>query len=590
MMPAPSAKNGKSVVDFPGGSAGRASMPARPGAFDPVSLKFYSTGMPVPTSNPTSLKRVTRLRHRRMPIGPQPFILRSPRLLDLATPPSNMRVAVLPVEFFDAFSLPESSQSAMQETLFGTIPTGSMREYWLSVSGGKLEVKGTVHEWELIRNSTVCEVPRAGCYAQGDSGVRSSEPNMITLVRDAVRAFDEQVDFSMFDSNLDGTVDGLILVHPGVGAEESGEDGDFWSSMWEIDPPLLHDGVKIDSFVIVPELTCRGPEDDPCAVTGPMAIGVAAHEFGHILGLPDLYDTSYWSNGIGVFDLMSAGAYGGDLTTPESPVGLSAWVRIALGFVQPKLISGDADSVKVPGDGGTVVRIPANGPDDTEQYFLVENRQANGFDGSLPCHGLYIWHIDDKLIAQRYLDRNSVQAFWLHRGVDLEEADGQNELDKRPYRENRGDAGDCYPGEAQRTRFSRFTVPSSEPYFDVAYRGGYAPLFDTTYREDYQYEVAIEGLSLDGGKKEGVFNVRGVSSPVGERGSGSGTSDSTPADQGDAGYSAARADEESKTETGGGCNAIIGQPRVKGNGLPVWVGFLILAGLMRHKVIRLILP
>src|SRR6185503_2091425 len=87
-----------------------------------------------------------------------------------------------------------------------------------------------------------------------------------------------------------------------------------------------------------------------------------------------------------------------------------------------------------------------------DEYFLIENRQRTGFDATLPTPGLAIWHIDNSQ------PNNNTSA---HKRVDLEEADGFDDLD---WRHNRGDAGDLFPGANNNRLFDDTTRPSALGY------------------------------------------------------------------------------------------------------------------------------
>lgn len=101
-----------------------------------------------------------------------------------------------------------------------------------------------------------------------------------------------------------------------------------------------------------------------------------------------------------------------------------------------------------------ILKMKVN-PLNSDEYFLAENRQKSGFDTFLPGSGLFIWHIDDSLFG------TNQQSNEAHKGVDLEEADGQNHLDNKT---NKGDAGDPFPGSSSNVRFDDFTTPDAEYY------------------------------------------------------------------------------------------------------------------------------
>jgi hypothetical protein len=182
---------------------------------------------------------------------------------------------------------------------------------------------------------------------------------------------------------------------------------------------------------------------------GMVNIGLFCHEFGHILGLPDLYDideSNGASEGIGVWGLMGGGSW---LNQEKTPANMCAWSRINCGWISPIPISVGTFTMHSPLNTSVVYKILTN---QANEYFLLENRQNVGQDQYLPGEGLAIWHVDDNQSEND--DEN-------HKLVDLEEADGLNDLDNGM---NSGDAGDLYPGSSNATFFNELSNPNSNLY------------------------------------------------------------------------------------------------------------------------------
>ena len=181
-----------------------------------------------------------------------------------------------------------------------------------------------------------------------------------------------------------------------------------------------------------------------------------AHEFGHDLGLPDLYDTDYSSQGIGAWGLMGLGSWlmGGDV--PAHPC---AWSKVFLGWVKPKeIVAGNFNlnlNCVENSNIDTIIKIPLT----QNEYFLLENRDKTGFDQYLPGQGLLIWHIDE---SSGKLEHNNINAYEDRKRVDLEEADGRDDLDKNM---NFGDSTDPYFA-GNSWEFTPFTNPNSRSYDD----------------------------------------------------------------------------------------------------------------------------
>jgi len=152
---------------------------------------------------------------------------------------------------------------------------------------------------------------------------------------------------------------------------------------------------------------------------------VICHEYGHILGLPDLYDTAYLrmkdagpaddSAGIGGWGLMGWGGTGWD--GHDGPNSLCAWSRARLGWANAEAVSQPRQDISLTpvGQGVTVVQIPAGNADS----FVLEyrTREACYYDRAIPGEGLLVWH------AQLQLGEGPEAP--THWEVDLECADGR---------------------------------------------------------------------------------------------------------------------------------------------------------------------
>jgi M6 family metalloprotease-like protein len=179
-------------------------------------------------------------------------------------------------------------------------------------------------------------------YCAGAYGFGWYPRNAAALVEDAVNAVDPFVDFSEYAVN--GEVPNLFVVHAGTGAEWNVDPSLLWSHSWSLQDgaagALTRDGVVVNNYALMPEVggNLTGYFG---AVTGPFppTVGVYAHEYGHVLGLPDQYDYGPESNGTGPYSLMSYGSWNqwpiDDIFSGNSPAHLDAWSKYRLGFVSP---------------------------------------------------------------------------------------------------------------------------------------------------------------------------------------------------------------------------------------------------------------
>ncbi|MBW7996046.1 MAG: M6 family metalloprotease domain-containing protein [Candidatus Glassbacteria bacterium] len=373
--------------------------------------------------------------------------------------PSALRLPVLLAAYSD---LPATvARTEFENRLFGAQQTGTMAEYYAEVSLGRFSLSGEVYGWFTLPGGL-------SAYTRGDAlGDESLFPDSPGgLVAHAVLAADSQVDFGLYDNDGpdgvpnsgddDGVVDGLIVVHSG-GDAAAGDTDNIWShtgrlgadSVVTSDPAAGGGFIRVDLYSILPELAGNGSSPVPGE------IGVFCHEFGHQLGLVDLYPVGYnqgddvTSNGIGIWGLMAFGTRGGTGSNPARPTHPCAWSKLRLGWVD--IVHEDSSgplSLAAVQASGQVVRVWDN-DDRNLSCFLLAHRARTGFDSSLPGEGLLVWHIDGAAF-----DNDSAA----RKLVDLEEADGLAQLDSGL---SLGDDGDPFPGAGGATAFTAATSPSS---------------------------------------------------------------------------------------------------------------------------------
>lgn len=327
----------------------------------------------------------------------------------------TLNCLVLLVDFSD--NVGKTKPTHYQDLLFNKNKPNSMTTFYKEMSFGNLTVTGQVTDWIRAANPY-------GHYVDGQSGTGNNFPkNTPGLLQEILQKYCQNNSLAPFDSNGDGFIDGLFLVHAGGGAEAEPNPAKrkdmIWSHKWTLPSAFTNNGVKAYAYF-------TAPEDGK--------LGVFSHEFGHFLGLPDLYDTSYRSRGIGNWCLMAGGSWNG---AGDQPARMSAWCLSTLGWIKPKNITaaGNLSLKALEADKTACYRLWTKGKA-SKEYFLIENRQQKGRDAKLPGHGLAVWHIDET-----QSDNTNPLAY----KVALVQADGKRELE---FNKNSGDPGDTFPGSA----------------------------------------------------------------------------------------------------------------------------------------------
>ena len=376
--------------------------------------------------------------------APQEISLLSSEALRRAaqkTPSGTVRALVLLVDFNDVpADTMVHGRRWFDRILFDAANPASMRSYFAANSYGKLDITGEIFGW--------FRAPQAlAYYADDRRGMGNYPNNAQRLVEDAVAAADPAVDFSQFDNDGpdgipasgddDGVVDFLLVVHAGQGYEWTMDKQDIHSHAGSIRDRIA-DGVRVRAYATEPE------EGE---------VGTFAHEFGHLLGLPDLYDVNLRSFGLGMWSLMAYGSWGGG--NGSKPVGLDAWSKTRLGFIAPTVIGANFAGLELPcvEEEPAALRLWSEGRSGP-QYFLVENRRAESYDSYLSNfgEGLLVYHVDERF------DDNSTEGGRL---VYLEQADGRFDLDNPRFFGFGSDGGDPFPGTEGNRTFSCGTSPSS---------------------------------------------------------------------------------------------------------------------------------
>ncbi|GEM_PF-4154309 len=262
----------------------------------------------------------------------------------------EVRVPVILIDYPDAPATVTAEE--IEERLFGTSVSPTMSEYYAEVSYGQFGIDGDVY----------------GPYRVGTDYAAYAASDRVAFITEAVSLADADVDFSRYDSDGDGYVDGVIVV-----ASEYivvlGYEGAHMSTIPDY---------ATDDGVVVSEYTSQRED---------ASVGIFCHEFGHVLGLPDLYGFgSGQAIGIGEWGLMGSG------TSLDPPPHFCAWSKIELGWIVPEEITESVADLAVPRveDSAQAFKIYMRGLEG-ERHMILENRQKTGMDADLPGAGLLVW-------------------------------------------------------------------------------------------------------------------------------------------------------------------------------------------------------
>lgn len=353
---------------------------------------------------------------------------------------------VILVEFLDErFHIPNAGEyftnSINQPGFDSGKWKGSVMDYFVENSRGQFTPQFDVYGPVTLEKNM-------SYYGANDRYGNDTRPH--EMVSDACRILDETTDinFADYDNDGDGVVDNVFVYFAGFGEANSvGRPNTVWPHSHDLsvaDPrnKYIFDGVRIDHYACTNEVEEEAAGYDDWLIEG---IGTFVHEFSHVLGLPDLYETTYSTGSFtpGYYNVLDYGPYnnGG-----HTPCNYSAYERYALGWMTPEELYHSGEITLEPlVETNTAYMV--NTPRDNE-YFLFENRVKEGWDTYLPNEGMLVWHID---FSPSVFNNNSVNNDPRHQYVDLIEADDRRDASSRE--------GDVFPGTANVTSFSFTTTP-----------------------------------------------------------------------------------------------------------------------------------
>jgi M6 family metalloprotease-like protein len=324
-----------------------------------------------------------------------------------------------------------------------------MRNYFLAQSYGAYDITCLVQDWTVLSGTEAT-------YAGGVSGAHDTVQASKLFQPVLEQLNTNGMDWSQFDSDGDGFLDNVLVIHSGFSA--AGGDGVkcganaasnrirgqghpgtdcFLSDVWD-DP---NSGIMLNGFAIT------SAYERVCNLDTVAGFGTMAHELVHTFGPMDSYDITTGNiGGLGAFDIMAnPGGYTGSSTAPGS---LSPFSKYTAGWLTYEAIGADGTYTILPSNTNANVYVISQGFA-TGEYLVIENRQAIDFDQDIfgGVGGLLIYHCDESVTgfgAKGFPFQPGWPANGNHYKCALLPADGLYDLEQGT---NNGDAGDIWqPG------------------------------------------------------------------------------------------------------------------------------------------------
>ena len=390
------------------------------------------------------------------------------------------------------------------------------RDYSYTYRGGKYHVTSEGSAWKYFFDSSngnynpqfdvIGPVTVSKNMSYYGKNVNDFDAAPWTMVKEACQLVDDSVDFKQYDNNNDGYVDFVYVIYAGYGEADGGDENTIWPhSYWLLDAGATCkvDGKYVDLYACGNEMDFHTKHH-----TG---IGTFCHEFSHVLGLPDMYETTGYGTHktIGAWSILDYGPYNNDGNTPPA---YSAYEQFFMGWLTPRLIV-DAENVELDElqESNSALLISStdqhnllgNDPKPTT-FYLLENRQQVGWDKYLPGHGLMLTKVQYNY--NNWLN-NTVNNTSNRMGVDLIEADGKKpSINSNGYK---GKAGDLFPaGATEYLDIADHTieeVSEKDGVIYFKYRGGIA-----TSTEQVQQQETIIAIYNILGQKQATVDIESL--------------------------------------------------------------------------------
>ena len=314
---------------------------------------------------------------------------------------------------------------------------GSVSDYFYDQSYGQLNM-----QFDVVGPVTLPQ-PLA-YYGAPEEGESSGDSKVLDFAADACTAAKDLVDFSKYDWDGDGKVDNVYILFAGFSEARGADPNCLWPHQWVVhDRELVIDEVRIWNYACSNELISGG---DAPVLDG---IGTACHEFSHTLGLADIYNTQGGKDFVGKWDVMSIGSYiGKKWGDGTHPMAYSAFERWQLGWLEPKALNEVTTITEMKALEEEPEAYILYNEGNTNEYYLLENRQLPKWGSPFDAHGLLVTHIDYDKGAW---NNNTVNTDIYHQRYSVVGASGE-------FTES---IDDLFPGTSGNTSFTDVTNPAS---------------------------------------------------------------------------------------------------------------------------------
>lgn len=328
---------------------------------------------------------------------------------------------------------------------------GSVRDYFLAQSNGQFEL-----DFDVVGPVTMSK--NYGYY--GNDGAYQKDEKVYEMIKEACDGIKDQVNLKNYDWDGDGEADQVFFLYAGLGQASGGSAGTIWPHESELRywpcGVLSYPTGKINTYACANELQ---PETQGSSRYISAGIGTICHEFSHCLGFADMYDTTGGGGyGMSVFDVMDQGSYNGNGFVP---CNYTAFERIYAGWVEPIELIDPAtvkDMKSVSDYGRPFIMYNYK---NTNEYFLLENRQNTGWDkGLYGSNGLLIVHVN--YVPSRWANNSVNSSAEKIQCCTVVNADGSRENTQYSLQ------GDLYPyevkGVTMNDEFTDYSEPAAKLY------------------------------------------------------------------------------------------------------------------------------